>query len=218
MTEAPISFYFGIKDGERASLDTIAKASIEWVALVRDLAAVIAPGLEFEIEFVESEDGSVWLTNLIKALHSGDRKALAALVAAVVTFFGSGPALHVQTDLGDAFWARLGHEHKVKISEADKKDIVERVVRALEETKAEERRRKIIGHVETDENVTSVGVDLRPRKEGPVSRISRESFASYDIAPMPTVRVDKDTQYERNVDVKILRATLREGDRARTGR
>ena len=213
MADAPISFYFGIPEGERANLETIAAVSIEWVGLVRDLASVISPELEFEIEFVQSEDGSVWLSNLIKAIHGGDRKALAALVAAVVTFFGSGPALHLQADMGDEFWRRLGHEHKLEISDADKQDIAERVARAMDETSAEERRRRIISLVEPDHQVTSVGVDFRPRKEGPVSRIYRESFPSYDVIPTaPPEKPDKDVSYARNLDVKIARASLREGE------
>lgn len=211
--DTPISFYFGVPEGKRANLDTIALVSVEWVNLVRDLASVIDPDLEFEIEFVESADGSVWLTNLIKALHGGDRKALAALVAAVVTFFGSGPALHIQTDLGDEFWKKLGHEHGIEISEGDKQDIADRVNKAIEETSAEERRRKIISYVEPDENVTSVGVDINRNTEGPISRIPRESFASYDASPTsPPDRPEKDVVHERNIDVKIIKASLREGE------
>lgn len=212
MASAPISFYFGIEKGQRANLDTIALVSVEWVGLVRDLAAVIAPDLKFDVEFEHSEDGSVWLNNFIRALHGGDRKALAAVVAAVVTFFGSGPALHVQTDLGDEFWKRFGHEHKVELSDADKQDIADRVVRALDETDAENRRRKIIQLADRDPQITSVGVDFRARCEGPISRIPRESFAAYDAPATPRPPVEKDVAYNRNIDVKIARASLREGE------
>lgn len=213
MAAAPISFYFGVQEGERANLETVALASVEWISLVRDLAAVVAPDLEFEIEFIESEDGSVWLSNLIKAIHSGDRKALAALVAAVVTFFGSGPALHIQTDFGDEFWAKLGHEHEIELTDADKDDIAQRVVAALDETQAEERRRKILQVAERDRNVTSVGVDFRPRREGPLVRIPRETFPAYDaiLVAVPE-KPAKDVRHERNIQVEIVKPSLRKNE------
>lgn len=213
MAAAPISFYFGIQDGQHANLDTIALASMEWVALVRDLAAVIAPDLVIEVEFIESEAGSVWLTNMIKAVHSGDRKALAALVVAVLVFFGSGPALHIQTDVGDEFWARLGHDHGIELSDEDKADIAARVVRALDETSAEQRRRNLIEIAEGDEQITSVGVDTIARKGGPITKISRESFPSYDELPAPpTERSAKEVRYERNIGVEVVKASLRKNE------
>src|SRR3546814_8262697 len=62
----------------------------------------------------------------------------------------------------------------------------------------------------------SIGVDFQPRPEGPVTKISREQFASYDSMP-PVVAVrpsdQQDVAYERNIDVNIVRATLKEGDK-----
>src|SRR3546814_4773099 len=91
MDTVPISLYFGIAEGKRADLETIARASLEWASLIRDIAAVVAPDAEFEIEFVQSEEGSVWLNNLLTAVKEGDRKALGSIVAAVLAFFAMGP-------------------------------------------------------------------------------------------------------------------------------
>src|SRR3546814_17877925 len=92
MDTVPISLYFGIAEGKRVDLETIARASLEWASLIRDIAAVVAPDAEFEIEFVQSEEGSVWLNNLLTAVKEGDRKALGSIVAAVLAFFAMGPA------------------------------------------------------------------------------------------------------------------------------
>lgn len=216
MATAPISLYFGVEKGKRADLETIALASLEWANLIRDIAAIVAPDVEFEIEFVESEEGSVWLSNLLTAVKEGDRKALGAIVGAVLVFFAMGPALHLQTDFGDWIFEQIGHEHKVSLTEKDKQDIVARIIQAVEETQLEERRRRIVDIAERDNEVRSIGVDVRPRTEGPITQISREQFPSYyALPPMSEVKKPKEenVDYERNIDVEIVRATLREGQK-----
>lgn len=168
MTEAPISLYFDLPAGEHPDLEVVARTTIEWIEAIRDLASVVAPDLKFEIELIETETGSLWLSNLIKAVREGDRKALASIVGAVVVFFAMGPALHLQTDLGDIFWESLGHKHDVTIEAKDKKEIVAGVVKALEQTAVQERRRAMVRHAEADPRITAIGVDLFPRPEGPI--------------------------------------------------
>jgi hypothetical protein len=72
MTEAPISLYFDVREGEHPNLEVVARTTIEWIEAIRDLASVVAPDLQFEIELIETEDGSLWLSNLIKAVKEGD--------------------------------------------------------------------------------------------------------------------------------------------------
>lgn len=213
MSAAPISLYFDVPKGEHADLEVVARATLDWVAAIRDIAAVIAPGIEIQIEFVESAEGSVWLSNLIKAAKDGDRKALASITGGVVMFFALGPFLHVQTDLGDEFWARLGHVHKVEITEADKDDIAKTVVEAIGKTDVAERRRQLIRQVEKDDQITAVGVGLSPSPNGPDVRIPRAEFPAYGAAE-PAVReaARKRTETKENIRVKIIRANLEEGE------
>src|SRR3546814_6609438 len=60
--------------------------------------------------FVQSEEGSVWLNNLLTAVKEGDRKALGSIVAAVLAFFAMGPALHLQEDFGAWLLAQMRSE------------------------------------------------------------------------------------------------------------
>lgn len=213
MSVAPISLYFGVDTGKRADLEVIAKATVEWIEVIRELASVVAPGVEFEIEFVQSEEGSVWLSNLLKAAKDGDRKALAAITYAVLIFFAAGPALHLQADVGDAFWERLGHEHEVQLSEEDKIDIANKVVEAIEQTSVEDHRRKLIRQVEKDSDIDSVGVGYMPNPEGPIASIGREHFPTIGAkVPQSRVTIVRDTDTKQNVRVKIIRANLEEGD------
>lgn len=216
MDTSPISLYFGVAKGKRANLEAIALASLEWANLIRDVAAVVAPDVEFEIEFDHTEDGSVWLKNLLKAVKEGDRKALTNIVAAVLTFFAMGPALHLQEDFGIWLLGQMGHTDEVDVSDESVRKVVDLVKQAVDETGIEQRRRNIIRYAESDPDITSVGVDFQPRAEGPATKISREQFASYDSIPPSILRqpaTDGDVAYERNIDVTVVRATLRAGDK-----
>lgn len=210
---APISLYFDVPKGERADLEAIARATIEWISIIRDIASVVAPNIEFDIEFVESEDGSVWLSSLLQAVKEGDRKALATIATSVVAFFALGPALHLQTDLGDAFWERLGHTHKVDLSEQDKNEIVTRVKQAINETPIEQHRQRLVQQAERDEDIRGVGVSLAPVPSGPVAKIPRELFPAYGaIVQTERPPFKKDTTIHQGVRVKVIRANLEEGE------
>lgn len=213
MTEAPISLYFDVPPGQHADLEVVARATIEWIEAIRDLASVVAPGLQYEIEFVESEEGSLWLSNLIRAVKEGDRKALASIVTAVLLFFAAGPALHLQADIGDEFWKRLGHEDNATLSDEDKRDIVAKVVTAIEQTQVADRRRQLIRYVERDRRIAGVGVGTTPTSAGPIVEIRREMFPAYGATDAtPREMPKKDTDVRQSVRVKIIRASLKEGD------
>ncbi|MET3723193.1 hypothetical protein [Sphingomonas trueperi] len=213
MTEAPLSLHFGLVENERADLETVANAAVEWVGILRDLASIVSPDLEFEVEFVESEEGSVWLSNLVKAVRAGDRKALAALTFSAVLFFAMGPVSHLQTDAGNAFWKAFGHVDTADLSDSDKQDIANKVVLAFEKTDLAERRRRIVRQVEKDSHVTSIGIGYTPAKKGPIAAIPRAQFPIYGAAPeVESPLLIKETKFRNHVVVKIVRANLRENE------
>ena len=216
MATAPISLYFGVEEGENADLESIARASLEWIEAIRDMASIIAPDAEIEIEFLQTKEGSVWLKNLIKAVKHGDKKAMRAVAIATVIFFGLGPALHLQQDIGDGFWSLFGHDHKEEVenlTDDEKREIIAAVLEAIERTQMEERRRKMVRAVETDPSIKSIGVSITPRLSGPISKIPREQFPSYGASlPKERPQTDKETDYQNRVRVNIIRASLRPGE------
>jgi len=215
MSTAEISLYFGVEDGKNADLEAIARASLEWIEAIRDMASIIAPETEVEIEFLQTKEGSVWLKNLIKAVRDGDQKAMGAVAIATVIFFGLGPALHLQQDFGDGFWSLLGHDHEevASLSEEEKQAIVDAVLKAVDQTQMDERRRQMVRAVETDPSITSIGVSTVPRMEGPIPKITRDQFPSYGAsAPKERPKADKETTIQNRVRVKVIRATLRPGE------
>lgn len=210
---APISLYFDVQKGKHANLEVVAKSALEWVELIRDIASVVSPSLDFDVELVRTEDGSIWLSNILKSVKTGDRKALASVAYAVVFFFILGPALHLQTDFGDKFWEILGHEHDIEVTDLLKDEISKQVEKAIEQTDAESRRRNIVLEAEKDESINGIGVDFSPRREGPICKITRDDYPFY--APPIERKRDvpiKDTEIRQNVRVKIERANLAEDE------
>ena len=212
----PISLYFDIEKGQHADLEVVAKAAIEWVTIIRQLGEIVAPGVEFDIELVETEDGSLWLSNLLKALKEGDRKAIGAIIWAVLIFFAMGPVLHVQADAGDKFWEALGHKAFDDLSDETKNDIAKKVVEAMQKTSVGESRQRMIHEVGKDPRIKGVGVDRSPKTGGPFVIINRDDFPSYatDTTPKRPLPI-KDTNYRNSVRVKIARANLEEGEAGR---
>ena len=93
MSTAEISLYFGVEDGKNADLEAIARASLEWIEAIRDMASIIAPETEVEIEFLQTKEGSVWLKNLIKAVRGPPCGSAASVLRSIsskisVTAFG----------------------------------------------------------------------------------------------------------------------------------
>lgn len=211
--EAPISLYFGLEEGQNADLEVLAKATAYWAEAVRSVALAIDPSLEVRVEFVSSEEGSVWLQNLIKGLRDGDPKALKAVAVGIILFFASGPALHLQADFGDKIVEALGHHDYADISDADKKDIADRVIKGLKESNLADKRREIITEVEKDQKITSIGVDSQPRRGGARYRIRREEFVNYHAeVPAAVPVLERKSVPAYGVDVEIVRPSLREGD------
>lgn len=210
---SPISLYFDLPKGVHADLEVVARATLQWASIIREIATIVAPGVEFEIELVETEDGSLWLSSLLKALHEGDRKALAAIVWGVLVFFAMGPALHLQADFGNKFWETLGHKDFADLSQKDKMKLADDVAAKVIETTANQRRQSMILEAEKDRNIIAIGVDQFPNAGKPVVLIPRDDFPFYDsdLTPGKVIPV-RDTTYRNNVRVKITRANLREGE------
>ena len=75
---------------------------------------------------------------------------------------------------------RHGHEHQ--ISDEGKQDIADRVIAGMQKSNIEDRRRNIIRIAESDKNITSIGVDTKPRKGGPRVVIARHEFPLFGAA------------------------------------
>ncbi|KPH66021.1 hypothetical protein [Novosphingobium sp. ST904] len=213
MTDAPLSLYFDIPKGEHVDLEVVARSAIEWVAIIKDIGAAVAPGVDFDVELIQTEEGSLWLSNAVKALKTGDRKALGAIVSAVLAFFAMGPALHLQADSGNKILEFLGHKDFAEISDKDKQDIADRVVKAMQETDVLARQHNLVQEAKRDERVKAIGIDRSPRQGGPQVIIRRQDFDSYALpAPTKVHPSEKKTEVQTSVRVKILRASLKEGD------
>lgn len=62
--EAPVSIYFGLTEGEAASLEVIAEAAIAYVSAIREMARAIDPALEVTVDIIDGNRSSLWLNTL----------------------------------------------------------------------------------------------------------------------------------------------------------
>lgn len=208
MTAEPLSLYFGIEDGQRASLETIARAALIWSDAIKQVAARIDPEIEIRVEFAQTEEGSVWLETLIKALKRGeDEAAVKAVILGILAWFALGFADHMKEDAWNEILEVLGHAHKSEaaLSDDDRQKLADDVVR------------KLVKEVENDPAIKSIGMDRVPRAAPPRLLIERHEFPHYGATPDGQVEApaQKDTDYAFDVRVTIVRETLKYNSRGK---
>ncbi len=80
--------YLQLADGEKADLETVARASLEFSAAVKELAFFLDPTLDLRIELVSGTESSLQLNSFFRAVKAKatDRKYLAGLAFAAAAF------------------------------------------------------------------------------------------------------------------------------------
>ncbi len=63
-----ISLYFRLKDGEKADLEVVAAAAIQWVETLRAAAAIIDPSARINVELLDATEGSLRLNTVLSWL------------------------------------------------------------------------------------------------------------------------------------------------------
>ena len=86
---APISLYLDLAEGESANIEVVAKAALAWSAAVKELAYVIDPSMEVEIELISGTEGSLDLNACLKAFakFAEQKPKLATVIVTSLTWF-----------------------------------------------------------------------------------------------------------------------------------
>ena len=78
MSDGEISLYFGLQEGQKADLEVVALAALEWVAGMRAAALELDPGAQIRIEFVDAVESSLrlnaifdWLEKQLEQIQVG---------------------------------------------------------------------------------------------------------------------------------------------------
>jgi hypothetical protein len=95
LRDGEISLYFGLQEGQKADLEVVALAALEWVAAMRAAALELDPEAQIRIEFVDADDRSLrlnlileWLEKHLERIQvgSGRYPRLRKLAIALVIF------------------------------------------------------------------------------------------------------------------------------------
>ena len=70
MSDGEISLYFGLKEGQRADLEVVAAAALEWVEAVRAAAREISPDAHVRIEIINAAESSLRLNAVLEWIEA----------------------------------------------------------------------------------------------------------------------------------------------------
>lgn len=159
MSENSISLYFGLKDGERADLEVVAAAAIQWVEVLRAAASAIDPEAQIRVELIDASESSLrlntifeWMEEQLAQIEEGAREfpRLKKLAIALVVF--------VVLEAGPTYDFYFGDPPKLSLSEEDRRRLDDLIKRAQEAPDLEIPKRKFYKTLERDPSIVEIGM------------------------------------------------------------
>lgn len=157
-TDGALSLYFQLKEGEKADLEVVAQAAIQWVAALRAIAREIDPEAVIRVELIDASEGSLSFNTVLdfieKQLARMDDgatkhwrlKKLAIALAVFVTFTG--------VPTYDYYFG----DDEVHLAEEDRRRIDELIELTRGKPEVEEKKKEFFRTLEKDPSIKGVGV------------------------------------------------------------
>ncbi|TAX45965.1 hypothetical protein ELI02_30110 (plasmid) [Rhizobium leguminosarum] len=153
-----MSLYFDLKKGEKADLEVVAQAAIDWVAALRAVAYEIDPNTSIRVEIVDAVEGSLSLNTVLDFLEAQAAKfddgagqhwrlKKIAIALAVFVVFTGVPTYDFY----------FGDDTK-ELSVEDRKRIDELIELTKNKSAVEEKKREFFKVLERDPSIKGVGV------------------------------------------------------------
>ncbi|MBX5190160.1 hypothetical protein HJB86_14715 [Rhizobium sp. NZLR3b] len=203
-----MSLYFDLKKGEKADLEVVAQAAIDWVAALRAVAHEIAPDAEIRLEILDASEGSLSLNTVLDFLENQAArfddgasrhwrlKKLAIALAAFMVF--TGPQTY------DFYFG----DEEVKLSEEDRKRIDELIQLTKDKPQIEEKKRDFFRALEKDPSIKGVGVTEKRGRIPAVIIPSTEFSERGGLWQIYTEEVPKKRTTHHIVTVQLIRPAL----------
>jgi hypothetical protein len=216
-TSAPISLYLGLEEGKAAKIEVVARAALAWAEAVKELAYVIDPSIEIEIELISGTEGSLSLNAVIKAVSKlrGKRPtSLATLIVLSLSWFVVQSASYTLEKLLDYL---TGDKAPAIVREMTKEEIealAHEVMLGLARKIAEDQKRRIFLEIEKDENITGIGSTQEPNTKPDVI-VPRSEFKERSSEPLPPPEFEptRRSRYEM-MTVVLISPILKNADRS----
>lgn len=185
MSAETISLYFTLKAGEKADLEVVAKAALEWLDAVRAAARELEPGAQIKVEIVDADYASLslntvfeWVESQLERIDRGSGRypRLRKLAVALALFV---PTTGVQTYsyyFGPQPIAVLSEEDR-KLLEEDHKLLRELLERTTKNPEVDSKREKFFRTLERDPSITGAGLLEEPKAAAPLVLVPSGQFA-----------------------------------------
>jgi hypothetical protein len=170
-----LSIYFGLDEGKSIDFEIAAKASLAYIAAIKEISYLLDPAIEIRVELKNGTEGSLFLNSTIKyirnyaATHPVNFKAICI-----------SAALLLGEKVVELSWQHIvdatGLSPEIHITEADKQDIVQKTMAALESKIAQTHVQEFYRQVDRDPNIQAVGISHFPSIK-PAIIIQRSEFA-----------------------------------------
>lgn len=215
MAEEGISLYFRLKPGERANLEVVATAVLEWLEAARAAAQELEPGAQISVELVDADESSLrlnavlgWVEGHLEKVDKGSSQypRLRKLAVALAIFI---PTTGAQT-----FSYYFPPKQEVYLSAEDRKLIEEHtellrelVTNAQKNPEVKVRRQKFFKALERDPSITGTGI-TEGKTQPPLLIIPSDQFAENSgLWAMAEPEGDERTIYPI-VEVTLVSPTL----------
>jgi hypothetical protein len=151
---APFSLYLEIEKGKVANMEVVARASIAFVDLVKEVAFIIDPTLDVQVQLQSGTEGSLFLNTLIRDLKdpAKRKRTLKAIAIALLIFLGPDIKSWVVSKVLDE-----ATESEEGFSKEEKKEIEEIIRRAVKDNVAADERQQLFRELERDPVIKGVG-------------------------------------------------------------
>ena len=170
-----VSLYVSLEPGTRAALEVIARASLEFASLVREIAFVIDPSIEIRIEIESGTRGSLSLNSVLRFFRIEDEKArrnVKSIAIAAALFFVQEPASWALGKILDQFFTA---EEKAQLSQSEIDEIARKAAEAVQRRIGESQAERVYRELQTDPAINGVAV-TRERDRTPTEIVPRSEF------------------------------------------
>jgi hypothetical protein len=167
MQSEPVSLYLDLKAGEKPDLEIVARASIAFVAAVKEAAYILDPSIEVALDLASSTEGSLSLNTIIRNLGKASKPtgiSLKAIAFVVLGWFANDIR---QYGVGKFLDAYLFNDTHAELSEADVERIAKAVKLAMEGKVAKGHVQRVYQELERDTAIKGVGATLAPERRPP---------------------------------------------------
>ena len=211
MPAAPISLYIDLEPNRTAEIESVARASLEFAAGIREAAFLIDPSFEFRIELLEGEQSSLWLKAKLKWLRGlGHAHPTMAAVTLYAAGWFSGQTIGYGYEaLLDAVFKSEDAEI-VRLEPAQAEDIARRVAKLTESRAPDQHFRNVYRALQPDEAVRGVGAAAQNERK-PSIIVPRKDFEQLMLPPASAAPIGRLRTRPESGDYVIIRPVLKEG-------